>query len=79
MAGVTHIWRLLLYLTRIVNKVRTPFIAGIALSAWDLAFVLTLFSAYVPLPATLPILAPVLKEFLPGIYRFVVTMLSYLL
>ena len=79
MARITHIWRLLLYLAWIFNKVWAPFIAGIALSAWDLALVLALFSAYIPLPTAFPILTPVLKEFLPCIYRFVVTMLSYLL
>ena len=79
MAGIAHIRRLLLYLARIVNKVRTPFVARIALSAWDLALVLALLPAYVLLSAAFTVLAPVLKEFLPGIYRLVVTMFSYLL
>ena len=79
MTGIAHIWRLLLYLAWIVNKVRAPFIAGIALSAWDLAFVLALLAAYVSLAAAFTVLASVLQELLPGIYRFVVTMFSDLL
>ena len=79
MARITHIWRLLLYLAWIIDKVRASFITGIALSAWDLAFVLALLAAYVSLAAAFTVLASVLQELLPGIYRFVVTMLSYLL